>query len=161
MGDLLIQLALVVGSILAASFSQQLADEFKAWTPWLTRRLVALAVRILPENERERYNEEWLSFVDEMPGQIGKAIVSVGLIFGSLGISLGFPRQKNLTASNSAPLAPEQVSNTTRRLSMGLLPEPKSSPASFISSVLINGAILALMLYIGYTAKRVIMLHQP
>jgi outer membrane biosynthesis protein TonB len=42
----------------------------------------------------------------------------------------------------------------------GLLPEPERSPASFISSVAINGMILLLVLYISATAKRVIEEHK-
>jgi TonB family protein len=46
------------------------------------------------------------------------------------------------------------------RTNFGLLPEPESSPASFISSTVINGLVLLLMLYIGATAKRVIEEHK-
>src|ERR1700723_447692 len=46
------------------------------------------------------------------------------------------------------------------RTNFGLLPEPETSPASFISSMLINGMILLLLLYIGATAKRVIDEHK-
>jgi len=42
----------------------------------------------------------------------------------------------------------------------GLLPEPERSPASFISSMAINGMILLLILYIGATAKRVMDAHK-
>src|ERR1035441_984047 len=42
----------------------------------------------------------------------------------------------------------------------GLLPEPERSTASFISSVVINGLILALILYIGATARHVIQQRQ-
>ena len=42
----------------------------------------------------------------------------------------------------------------------GLLPEPERSPASFFTSIVINGLILALMLYVGATAKRVIDQHR-
>jgi TonB family protein len=42
----------------------------------------------------------------------------------------------------------------------GLLPEPERSPASFITSAVINGLILAFMLYIGATAKHVIDQHR-
>jgi TonB family protein len=46
------------------------------------------------------------------------------------------------------------------RTNFGLLPEPETSPASFISSMVINGMILLLLLYIGATAKRVLDEHK-
>ena len=46
------------------------------------------------------------------------------------------------------------------RANFGLLPEPKSSPASFVTSAAINTLILALAIYIGVTAKRVIETHK-
>ena len=46
------------------------------------------------------------------------------------------------------------------RATFGLLPEPERSPGSFITSMVINGLILALMLYIGATAKKVIDQHR-
>ncbi len=42
----------------------------------------------------------------------------------------------------------------------GLLPEPESRPGSFITSFVINGMILALVLYIGATARHAIQQHQ-
>jgi TonB family protein len=42
----------------------------------------------------------------------------------------------------------------------GLLPEPERSPGSFITSMVVNGLILALMLYLGATAKKVIDQHR-
>jgi TonB family protein len=46
------------------------------------------------------------------------------------------------------------------RANFGLLPEPKSSPASFLTSAAINTLILALAIYIGLTAKKVIETHR-
>ncbi len=46
------------------------------------------------------------------------------------------------------------------RANFGLLPEPEGRPGSFITSMAINGVILALMLYVGATAKKVIDEHK-
>jgi len=46
------------------------------------------------------------------------------------------------------------------RATFGLLPEPERSPGSFITSIVINGLILAIMLYLGATAKQVIDQHR-
>lgn len=42
----------------------------------------------------------------------------------------------------------------------GLLPEPERSTASFVTSAVINGLILALMFYVGMTAKHAIDQHR-
>ena len=48
------------------------------------------------------------------------------------------------------------VNRYSQNATFGLLPEPERSPGSFISSIVINGLILALLLYIGTTARQVI-----
>ncbi|HEY8009223.1 MAG TPA: hypothetical protein VIE66_21140 [Methylocella sp.] len=82
---------LAVFGVLAAAISRQLADEFKAWTPQLIRHLIKSAVRQLPENQRERYTEEWQSHVDSVPGEVGKLIVAFGFLQASWKISRGLP----------------------------------------------------------------------
>lgn len=52
------------------------------------------------------------------------------------------------------------VNYSPGRTNFGLLPEPDRSPASFISSVVVNGLVLVLMLYIGATAKKVLDEHK-
>lgn len=52
------------------------------------------------------------------------------------------------------------VNYTPGRTNFGLLPEPERSPASFITSAVINGLILALMLYLGATARNIIVEHK-
>jgi TonB family protein len=52
------------------------------------------------------------------------------------------------------------VNESQGRATFGLLPEPQRSPASFISSAVVNGLILVLMLYIGATAKKVLDQHK-
>jgi hypothetical protein len=76
-----------VGGILAAALSNQIADEFKAWTPWLTRQLIQLWVSKIPtgiedrdgENVRDRYREEWTRLIEDTPGQIGKLVEAASL----------------------------------------------------------------------------------
>jgi len=46
------------------------------------------------------------------------------------------------------------------RADFGLLPETKKSPASFVTSAVINVAVLALLIYVGMTAKKVIETHK-
>lgn len=82
------KLLIVFGGILAAAISQQLVDEFKAWTPWLTRTLLMIAARIAPTSANERYAEEWSSHLEEIPGQIGKILAAMGFIGAGFWIQL-------------------------------------------------------------------------
>ena len=52
------------------------------------------------------------------------------------------------------------ATNYPIRANFGLLPEPERSPASFATSALVNLTILAIILYIGMTAKKAIQQHQ-
>jgi TonB family protein len=53
-----------------------------------------------------------------------------------------------------------QVNYYPVRSSFGLLPEPEGRSGSFITSMVINGLILAVLLYIGATAKKVLDEHK-
>lgn len=46
------------------------------------------------------------------------------------------------------------------RANFGLLPEPQKSPASFVTSTIVNLTILTLFIYVGMTARRVIEEHK-
>lgn len=52
------------------------------------------------------------------------------------------------------------IDYTPGRTNFGPLPEPERSAASFITSALVNGSILAVILYIGATARQVIEQHK-
>src|SRR5512146_672619 len=52
-----------------------------------------------------------------------------------------------------------ELDYTPGRTNFGLLPEPERSTSSFVTSTVINGMALALMLYIGATAKQVLEQH--
>lgn len=80
---------LAVLGIFGAAISRQLTDEFKAWTPWFINYLIQSAVRQLPENQRERFSEEWQSHVDEIPGEVGKLCVAFGYLQASWKMSRG------------------------------------------------------------------------
>jgi TonB family protein len=52
------------------------------------------------------------------------------------------------------------VNSFPEQASFGLLPEPERSPGSFITSIVINGLFLALLLLFGATAKKAIDQHR-
>jgi hypothetical protein len=67
--------------IICSAMGRQVTREFNAWTPWIVEHLVRRAVSKLPEAQRERFEEEWRSHIDEMPGDVGKLLAAIG--FGS------------------------------------------------------------------------------
>lgn len=83
----IIGISLFVGGIVVSALSQQLTDELKDWTPWVTEQLVRLAVSRLPKDRQERFGEEWRGHIIEVPGEIGRIIVSVGFIIAALRMS--------------------------------------------------------------------------
>jgi lipopolysaccharide/colanic/teichoic acid biosynthesis glycosyltransferase len=63
-----------------------MSDEIKSWCRWLHGKLRRIAVARLPVRCRERYDEEWESGLDEIPGEILKLVYSIGLIWAAAGI---------------------------------------------------------------------------
>ncbi len=131
-------------SVIAAKLS---ADEVKAWIPWLVRRIVALAVHILPEDQRERYGEEWLGHIGEIPGDIGRVVVAIGFVFAGLVIGIDRREQTQVGASAGPSDRVGRSTYSPGRLNFGLLPEPEYRSVGFVISAL--SAILVLILYIG------------
>ncbi len=81
-------LGLIAVSILTAALSRILAEEMSAWNPSIVRSLIKFAVGRLPEGRRERFQEEWQSHVNEVPGQIGKFLVALGFLFAAYDVTL-------------------------------------------------------------------------
>jgi hypothetical protein len=67
-----------MGHFLAALLGKLCADEVKAWLPAIAEWLTRAAVRQLPAAHRERYNEEWHSYLDEIPGEVAKVFAALG-----------------------------------------------------------------------------------
>ncbi len=55
---------------------------------------------------------------------------------------------------------PSRANRPQVQANFGLLPEPERSPASFVTSAVVNLAILAVVIYIGMTARSVIQAHR-
>ena len=62
-------------------------DEFKAWLPWITERVIRMAVSILPENQQARYGEEWRGNLNDIPGELGRLGWALGLICAAYKVS--------------------------------------------------------------------------
>lgn len=76
--DVISTAAILVGGAVTAVIYKLLADEAKAWLPYLSKRLVKRAVGKLPECEREHFLEEWSADLEETPGDLVKLKVAIG-----------------------------------------------------------------------------------
>jgi hypothetical protein len=85
-------LGVLIAGLLITAVSRLLAEEIGAWAPWVTRRIITLAVAWLPESRRARFDEEWQSYVDEVPGVLGKLIAALGFLLAALKVALTIPR---------------------------------------------------------------------
>jgi hypothetical protein len=77
----------VVGGTIKTVLVRLLGDEIKSWLPWIVEQLLRHAVASLPKDQRERFQEEWHSHLDEIPGEIGKLVVALGFPFAARGMS--------------------------------------------------------------------------
>lgn len=73
-------LALALGAIITAVLIRFFVDRLKMWMPWLTKRLLRIAIDRLAEAQRERFSEEWASHINEVTGEISKVAVALGCI---------------------------------------------------------------------------------
>jgi lipopolysaccharide/colanic/teichoic acid biosynthesis glycosyltransferase len=83
---------LAILAVVGATLTKLFADETKAWIPWLTERMVRRAIGQLPPDQRERFNEEWRSQLNETPGELGKLFVAIGVVFASNKMTLELSR---------------------------------------------------------------------
>jgi Bacterial sugar transferase len=60
--------------------SKEITDELHSRIPWLTRKIVEQAIRRLPEEQKERFREEWHSHLEETPGELSKLITAIGFL---------------------------------------------------------------------------------
>jgi len=75
-----------------------LASEFTEWCPWLSKRLIRLAIRRLPNAHRSRYEEEWLAELEEVPGKLAKLVVALGILANAA-------RMSRVLRGHSIPIA--------------------------------------------------------
>ena len=76
-----------IAAVIAGTVSRFLADEAKAWIPTLIEELIKRAVARLPEDQKERYYEEWHSHLSEVPGDLAKLVVAFGYQRAASGIT--------------------------------------------------------------------------
>jgi hypothetical protein len=79
-GSVSLTLLSVIAAVLVAVVSRLLADDFKAWSPRLVDWLIRQAVIRLPEEYRERLDEEWRSTIGDTPGELTRCVWAAGFI---------------------------------------------------------------------------------
>jgi hypothetical protein len=77
---MLTTIGIFAAGVFTAALSRLLVEEMGEWNPWIVRGIVKLSVARLPENQRERFREEWESHVNEVPGKIGKLLCAAGFL---------------------------------------------------------------------------------
>jgi lipopolysaccharide/colanic/teichoic acid biosynthesis glycosyltransferase len=77
----------VAGAILIPVTARVVGDDVKEWLPWITQRLVERAVSRLPEEERDRFEEEWWAHINELPGNLAKVYAAWGCLSASKAIN--------------------------------------------------------------------------
>jgi hypothetical protein len=84
-----------MGHFLAGILGKLFADEVRAWLPWIALQITRIAVWTLPENQRERYDEEWRAHLNEVPGALTKLVIACGFLCAAIKVS---PRRRIVTA---------------------------------------------------------------
>jgi hypothetical protein len=74
-----ISIVTLLVTVIAAAAGNQLATEFRAWSPSLVERLLRRAVRRAPAEMQERLEEEWRAFLSETPGHLCQLVQAYGL----------------------------------------------------------------------------------
>jgi hypothetical protein len=74
---------LLVGSIIGPIMGNMIASELYDCAPSIARWLLKKAVARLPEQQRQRYHEEWHAHLEECPGKLGKLWHAFGCAYSS------------------------------------------------------------------------------
>jgi hypothetical protein len=78
--------AAIVGAFALQTASRVVAEEIKDWLPFISEKLLTIAVNRLPRGERERYRKEWTADLYESPGKLSKVLRACGFCLASLQI---------------------------------------------------------------------------
>ena len=74
-------------SAIISILSKLFADEIKAWLPCLAEQVTKAAVRVLPAEQRERYDEEWRSHLEETPAGVVRLWIACGFYLAARRVS--------------------------------------------------------------------------
>jgi hypothetical protein len=105
----------------------------------------------LPRQEQERYQEEWLSHLEEVPGEIGRLVSALSLQVAALRIEWACLKVERAEVPAEVERAVVLDAPPTRRirqnLTLGLLPEKKLDWRKFaVSFGVLSGMLLILVI---------------
>lgn len=69
--------------------------------PWINERMLQHAIERLPAGQRERYAEEWKSYINDIPRKVSKLVAALGLFSAARRMSLIARRRSTLPESSS------------------------------------------------------------
>ncbi len=72
-------LSIFAATLLGGIIVGLLTDELKAWLIRFAELLMLNAIRHLPEQERDRYAEEWAASLADVPGSLSKLVFAMDL----------------------------------------------------------------------------------
>ncbi|QUS39070.1 hypothetical protein RPMA_09660 [Tardiphaga alba] len=81
--DIVSIVAATIITFIGGVFAHVLAHDFCAISPRLCRRLIDSAVSKLPEHERERYREEWISHLEDTHSIVAQYQHAAGCLIGA------------------------------------------------------------------------------
>ena len=84
-----------VAYILTVVIVPILIGECTDWLPWTATHLIRAAARKLPLTAQERYTEEWLAELDQLPGKLSKLVVALRIRFKARATSKALEGTKN------------------------------------------------------------------
>ena len=86
MGMILSAFVFALLGLIGAAFAKLLADEYKAWSPTLNSYILAVAARMVPIEQRERFSEESSSHLNDLPGDLSRTAFAVNCLFAAIRI---------------------------------------------------------------------------
>jgi len=90
--------------IIEAAVARIAADEVKAWLPWLSDRLLNLAVNRLPHDQRERFREEWAADLECFPSGIAQVVRACGMVWAGWMVGDLIPEKVRMSVAQIVPI---------------------------------------------------------
>ena len=70
----------LISSVISSILGRIVADEISAYIPRWAASVVNIAVRLMPEDQRSRWREEWSGHISETNGALSKLTASLGFL---------------------------------------------------------------------------------
>lgn len=76
----------IVAGLILGIIGGMVANEIGDWSNQISRWFLWLAVKHLSHDLQDRYEEEWLAYLQETPGRLTRVMQAAGLIWGAIRI---------------------------------------------------------------------------